>query len=130
MSNNVIVRGAAVTGLVFCALAAGSGVAFAAEGATACVNGATNYPDCTPTTGTTTGGGGATGGDTPTGGGVTTVVAGGTGTTESSGAATSLPFTGFEVGAAASIGLVALGAGTFFIVASRRRRTSGDSAAA
>jgi hypothetical protein len=122
MSNNTLVRGAAVAGLAVCALAGGTGVAFAADGATACVNGATNYPDCTPTTiHTTTGGGGAV-----------TVSAGGagTGTTESSGAATSLPFTGFEAGAAAAIGLAALGAGTIFIVGSRRRRTSGDSSAA
>jgi hypothetical protein len=120
MSNNTLVRGAAVAGLAMCALAGGTGVAFAADGATACVNGATNYPDCTPTAiHTTTGGGGAV-----------TVVSSGTGTTQSSGAATSLPFTGFEAGAAAAIGLAALGAGTIFIVGSRRRRTSGDSSAA
>jgi hypothetical protein len=119
MSNSTLVRGAAVAGLALCALAGGTGVAFAADSATACVNGATNYPDCTPSgPGTTTGGGGAVSGG------------GGTGTTESSGAATSLPFTGFEAGAAAAIGLAALGAGTVFIVASRRRRTNGDSAAA
>jgi LPXTG-motif cell wall-anchored protein len=56
-------------------------------------------------------------------------VAGGSGTTASSGAATSLPFTGFEVGAASAIGIAALSAGTIFIVASRRRRSPGDSAA-
>ena len=134
MSNNTLVRGAAVAGLVVCTLAAGGGVAFAASGdATACTVGAANYPDCTPTTppshtGTNNGGGPST--YVPPAGGVTTVVAGGTGTTESSGAATSLPFTGFEAGAAAAIGLAALGAGSIFIVASRRRRSNGDSAAA
>jgi hypothetical protein len=136
MSNNTLVRGAAVAGIVVATLAAGGGVAFAAAGdATACTNGAANYPDCTPTapptnTGTNSGGGPST--YVPPTGGVTTVVAGGagTGTTEASGAATSLPFTGFEAGAAAAIGLAALGAGSVFIVASRRRRSNGDSAAA
>ena len=120
MSNSTLVRGAVITGLVGCALVAGSGAAFAtdASSATACTNGATNYPDCTPT---------ATPSVTP-GSGVVTVVSGGTGTTATSEPATSLPFTGFEAGAAAAVGLAALGAGTVFIVASRRRRGGSASA--
>jgi hypothetical protein len=118
MSSKMLVRGAAVSGIVVCALAGGMGMASAAD-PTACLNGATNYPDCT-----TTGGGGATGGGGPV------TVATGSGTTTGGGSASSLPFTGFEAGAAAAIGIAAVGAGTIFIVASRRRRSSGDSAAA
>jgi hypothetical protein len=132
MSNTTLVRGAAIAGLAICALAGGTTVASAADTATACVNGAINYPDCTPIAGGTTTGTGVatgTGADTPTGGGATTVVSGGSGTTESSAAATSLPFTGFEAGAAAAVGLAALGAGTVFIVGSRRRRSPSSSAA-
>jgi hypothetical protein len=74
-------------------------------------------PSETPSPGTSEGGGGATGVPSPT------ALPGGTGTTTTSGAAVAeLPFTGFEVGAAVAIGLAALGAGTVFIVGSRRRR--------
>jgi hypothetical protein len=119
MSNTMIVRGAVITGLVGCALAAGSGAAFATDAATAtaCTNGATNYPDCTPTVTHVTPGTGAV-----------TVVSGGAGTTATAAPASSLPFTGFETGAAAAIGLAALGAGTIFIVGSRRRRGGSASA--
>jgi hypothetical protein len=82
----------------------------------------------TPTTGVSEGGGGATGVPSPS---TVAVVGGGTGTTTTSGAAVSaaqLPFTGFEVGAAAAIGLAALGAGTVFIVGSRRRKGTNASA--
>jgi hypothetical protein len=87
----------------------------------------TATPTESPSPGTSEGGGGATGVPSPT----TVAVVGGTGTTTTSGAAVSaaqLPFTGFEVGAAAAIGLAALGAGTVFIVGSRRRRGTSTSA--
>ncbi len=60
----------------------------------------------------------------PTGSG--TGGSGGTGGTGGSGASGgssgSLPFTGFEAGAAAAIGLGAIGAGSILIIGSRRRR--------
>jgi hypothetical protein len=147
MTHTALLRGAAVSGVIVGVLAVGTAPALAwyttgPDGGTVCQYGGT-YPDCsetpTPTPSTTESSGGATGTPAPTptpSAGTTegtgqavgvptpTPVAGGVGTTAVSGPATTLPFTGFEVGAAAAIGLAALGAGTIFIVASRRRRGS------
>ncbi len=77
-----------------------------------------------------------TGGTSSGGGGATTSTTsstsnGGTGAVVAAAPASSggLPFTGFEAGAAAGIGLAAIGAGTLIVVSSRRRRRDGGAAA-
>ncbi len=145
--SKLLVRSAAAGGIAICALAAGAGTASAdtvinTGGGGVTVNtpgpvtintggGGVVINEGGGTTYTPGGGGGTpTGGTTPGGGGGTpttgtpVLASGGTGTTAVSGAATgdALPFTGFEVGTAAAIGLGTLGAGSILIVASRRRR--------
>jgi hypothetical protein len=111
MSSKMLIRGAVASGAMAVAVAATEGIAAAAPA---------TYP----------GGGG--GGTITGGGGATTVaVTGGAGTVASvpTSSGGGLPFTGFEAGAAAAIGLAAIGAGTVFVVGSRRRRSSGSTAA-
>jgi hypothetical protein len=120
--SKLLVRSAAAGGIVVCVLAAGSGAAFAADPATNAYTPGTTNGNPQPGTGVTPG---QSPGSTP----VTTVVTGGEGTTSTSGAASSLPFTGFEVGTAAAIGVGALGAGSIFVIGSRRRRRSGTASA-
>jgi hypothetical protein len=117
----------AVAGGALAATALCGGTAFAADYGGVSGGGAGSTP------GTTSGSGGSSGGSlspasttTSGGSGAGTTSNGGTvsGSGTSSGGSGSLPFTGFELATALTLGAGAIGAGSAVVVASRRRRTS------
>jgi hypothetical protein len=109
------VVGGAVAASVLCA-----GTAFAADYPGPGANGGGS----SPATGTSNGSGALTGASTTSSGGGT-VSGGGSGSSASTGTSSgsgSLPFTGFELATALTLGVGAIGAGSVVVVASRRRR--------
>jgi hypothetical protein len=123
-----MIRGVVAGGVLAASVVCG-GTAFAADA---------SYPGPNPGGGGSvpggTGGTGSTGGTGTSGGGATgatttgftsttsnggSVSSGGAGTTSSS---SSLPFTGFELATALTLGVGAIGAGSVVVLASRKRR--------